>query len=226
MTSSDLYTLFRLDVADSALPYLWADSEVFAYMNDAYRMFVRLTGGVADFTSAATQVPIVAGDPLGVLNPAILRVMSARRLSDGGEIKIINSTDLPVLRESGYGWPATVSLDATPGPVNYMMIGAQPDIARWIQVPTVNDTAQLIIYRKPLNYITALAQPFTDAAEDHHFHFLKWMRHLAYQKQDAETLNLTKSDENGTAFRVYCAEVTAELARREYKPRTIAYGGI
>ena len=96
MTSSELLTLFRSDISDVALPYLWSDLEAYTYMNDAYRMFVRLTGGVPDFTSLTTQVPIVSGNALGVLDPSILRIMSARRLSDGREIKVINSPDIGV----------------------------------------------------------------------------------------------------------------------------------
>lgn len=226
MTSSDLYALFRLDVSDSVAPYLWSDLEVFSYMNDAYRMFVRLTGGIPDFTSAATQVPIVATNNIGVLSPSILRIMSASRLSDGGKIRIVNSPDLPIASKDDYGWAGTLSLDNKPGPVRYMMIGAQKNVARWIQTPVVNDTAQLVIYRLPIGTITGLLQPFTDVEDDHILHLLTWMRRHAYLKQDTETFDKIKSAEQDMLFRVYCSQVKDEIERYKYKPRTVTYGGL
>lgn len=226
MDSTTLAARFRSDIADQAKPYLWSDDEIIDYLNDAYRMFVRLTGGVADFTSSATQVNIIAGDPVGVLDPSILRIMSATRLSDGGTIKIINSADLPQSGRIDYGSGGTLKLNNIAGAVNYMVIGMQPNTARWVQVPATNDTAQLIIYRMPLNRITWFDQALTDVEEDHHIHLLKWMRHLAYEKQDAETFDKVKSEEQEGKFRVYCAEVVAENERRKHKPRIVQYGGI
>lgn len=227
MTSADLYALFRSDVVDAVQPYLWSDTEVYAYMNDAYRMFVRLTGGIADFTSTVTQVAIVAGQATSALDPSILRIMGATRLSDGLPIKVLNYPDLPVPVTSGiYGASQAIGLDATPGPVNYMVIGMQRDVARWVQVPTANDTAQLFVYRMPTGFITAAGQPFTDVAVDHHIHFLDWMKHLAYKKQDAETFDRARSNENEASFRAYCAEAKAEIERYKHKTRIVAYGGL
>ena len=226
MISDELFDLFRADIGDVALPHLWSDSEVWLYLNDAYWQFVRLTGGIADFTSAATQAPIITGNANGVLHPSILRIMSAYRVSDGAEIKVINSTDFPLLRANDYNTVRPQWLDTTPGPVRYMMIGAQRDIARWVQVPAADDVAQLTVYRLPLTKITSSGQEFTGVSEEHHFHLLKWMRHLAYQKQDADTFDRGKRDENELAFRLYCAQVTAEIERYKAKPRSIAYGGI
>ena len=107
MTSDELYEAFREDIVDVAKPYLWSDAEVWRYMNDAYSMLVRLTQGIPDADSEATELQIVANDANGELHPSILRIMSATRRSDGAEIKVINATDLSAykrlasLRESG-----------------------------------------------------------------------------------------------------------------------------
>lgn len=226
MDSTTLAARFRSDVADQARPYLWSDDEVIDYMNDAYRMFVRLTGGIADFTSSATQTPIVTGDPIGALDPSILRIMSATRLSDGGVIKVVNSTDLPLSGRIDYGSGGTLKLDNTAGAVNYMVIGMQPNVARWIQVPAADDTAQLVVYRLPLNRITDFDQGLTEVDEDHHLHLIKWMRHLAYEKQDADTFDRVKSDEQEGKFRAYCDGVVGENDRRKHKPRVVQYSGL
>jgi hypothetical protein len=213
VNSTDLYEAFRSDVSDEAAPYLWADAEVFRYMNDAYRMFVRKTGGVADFTSAATQIPVVAGDPVGALDPSVLRVMNAYLVS--------NNTPLTILNGPGAAPPTSRA-----GQVRAMVIGEQRHAVRWTAIPAADDTVQLSVYRLPLRFITGDAQAFTDVDEDHHIHLLDWMKHLAYRKQDAEAFDRAKSDECGAAFIDYCDFVKAEHERYKHKTRVVAYGGI
>ena len=107
-----------------------------------------------------------------------------------------------------------------------MVIGEQRHVVRWTTTPVVDDTVQLSVYRLPLGTITRDAQEFTDVDEDHHIHFLDWMKHLAYKKQDAETFDRAKSDESAQAFLDYCEFVKAEHERYKHVNRTVAYGGI
>lgn len=218
MTSSELLELFRSDIDDVEAPYLWTDADAFRYMDDAYRMFVRLTGGVSDVTSPETRVDIVTGDTHGVLHPSILRVVRAYRLSDGKSLTIYNS-------------PQSPDIATATGPVDGMVIGEQKGLARWTKIPHEDDTAQLQVYRMPLQHITLAAealgpQDFVDVDEDHHFHLLKWMRHLAYMKQGADTFDRAKSDENAAEFRAYCDLVVAEWERYKSKVRVIQYNDV
>lgn len=213
MNSTDLLEHFRLDVSDEVTPYLWSDAEVFRYMNDAYRMFIRKTGGIADITSLVTEVPVVTGEATASLDPSILRIMHAYRLSD--------STPLEIFNGPGSAPPTRAS-----GPVAGMVIGEQRHLVRWTTIPTADDTVTLSVYRLPLGFITGVEQDFTDVDEDHHIHLLDWMKHLAYRKQDAETFDRAKSDECGEAFLAYCEFVTAEHERYKHKNRVVAYGGL
>lgn len=226
MDSSELYDRFRSDVVDVAKPYLWSREEVFGYENAAYRMFVRLTGGISDFTSVATAAPIIAGDPVGILHPSILRIMDAQRRSDGGKIEILNSTDIGRRSTSDYGQVQTLKLDLVQGPVRYGVIGMQKNVIRWMQVPAVDDVADMVIYRLPLGMITDDDQELTDVEEDHHLYLLDWMKHLAYKKQDAETFDKEKSEKAELDFRNYCFAVKAEIERYKHKNREASYGGI
>lgn len=226
MDSTGLYDAFRTDVVDTAQPYLWSDDEVWRYANDAYRMFVRLTGGVADFLSDACTVDILAGEAVAQLNPSVVRIMSATRRSDAMPIEILNSTDLGKMRSSDYGQLKQLVLDTTSGPVRYMVLGLKRDQVRWVQVPEVDDVVDMVIYRLPLEMITGDGQELTDVPEDHHIHLLDWMKHLAYKKQDADTFNPTASEKCKTDFELYCSFVKAEWERYIHKPRAIVYGGI
>lgn len=226
MNSTELKDLFRRDVIDLEVPPLWSDEEVFTYMNDAYVMFVRLTGGVADFTSAVTELDVVEGEPLATLHPSILRVMSAKRRSDDREIEILNSTDIGRMTTSDYGQLKPLLMSTQRGPVTKLVIGMQRGVGRWIFVPDANDTVDLLVYRLPLERITGEGQEFVDVEEIHHFHLLKWMKSLAYRKQDAETFDRARAAENEALFLAYCQQVKAEWERYKHKNRVVAYGGI
>ena len=226
MTPNDLYLAFRADVVDVAEPYLWSDEEVWRYMNDAYMMFWRKVGGIPDFTSTACRVPIVAGVESSEVNHSILRIMSASRASDFGVIEIINSTDLGRLRSSDYGQAKELRLDNKTGQVRYMVIGMQKNVVRWVQIPEADDVCKLVIYRLPLETITAQSEEFEDLEEIHHAYLLPWMKHLAYSKQDAETFDKGRADVSAAEFNAYCEDYRAEQARYAHKTRVGQYGGI
>lgn len=122
MNVLELYDQFRSDVVDVIKPPIWSDDDVFRYMDDAYKMFVRLTGGIADFTSDFARVNIVAGEKVGEYDKRILRIMKAYRESDRAEIKVINQTDLTFIRGDDYGLLRPAYLDSAPGPVRYLSL--------------------------------------------------------------------------------------------------------
>ncbi len=230
MTAQELYDQFRSDMVDMAEPYLWSDTDVIRYMNDAYRMFVRLTGGIADFTSDLSRVAISAGEATSPMDARILRVMEAYRLSDEAKIEVINQTNMTFSQSTDYGRTRPLFLDSTPGPVRYMIIGAQRNVAKWVQVPLVDDTAQLFVYRLPEVSLDP-ADPdmdfaFDEVGEEHHMHLCLWMQHLAYRKADADTFDRGRSDEYKALFESYCGLATAEWERYKHKNRETVYGGL
>ncbi len=334
MNVQEVFDQFRSDAVDEVAPYLWSDTDVFRYMNDAYSMFVRLTGGIADFTTqdttvatgsltvtgtsgtftsvtvndidilgtgvgyttsptvtaaalvtqinsnaantyftasslgavvtlttrpgygampngwvvsstgtctatyvamsggvnGVTQASIVSGTSVGAYDTRILRIMKAYRASDQGEIEIKNQGDLTFQRDNDYGRIRPIFMDTLPGPVRYMVIGSERGKCRWVQVPQINDTAQLHVYRLPIINIDPtnpdLLFEFDGVGEEHHTHLVLWMRRCAHLKQDAETFDKGKVGDFDSLFRAYCAEAKAELERGRAKPRSIVYGGI
>lgn len=226
MNSTGLYDAFRSDVVDEVGPFLWTEDDVYRYMGDAYGMFVRLTGGVPDFTSDATAVQIVSGEPVADIHHSIMRIMSATRRSDSKPIDIINPTDVGKMRASDYGQTKSIVMDTRSGPVRYMVIGMERDKVRWVQVPEYDDVADLQIYRMPLLPVTGADQELVDVAEEHRIHLLDWMKHLAYKKQDADTFDAQASAKGKADFEAYCAFVKAEWERYKHKTRVVSYGGI
>lgn len=226
VNSGELIEAWRADVLDDVGPYLWSQTEAVRYAEAAYRRFVRLTGGIHDFTSPLTRVDIVAGEELAAVSPLILRFDKAQRESDGREITIANWTDQALMRRDDYGVSSFLYNDRAPGEVRYMVIGSEVGKVKWVSPPAADDVALLQVYRLPLVHIVDETHTLSEVNEDYHIHLLDWMKHLAYLKRDTETYNKRASDEHRAAFIQSCAEAKAEMDRYRSKVRVVQYGGL
>lgn len=226
MDSTGLYDAFRSDVVDTAQPYLWSDAEVWRYMGEAQRMFVRLTGGVSDFTSPVTEIPVVVGEAWADLHPSVLRVMSMSRRSDGRQLRLLNGTDIGKPSSSDYGLTQITRLDNKTGPVHSAVLGLERNKVRWVQVPEAGDVVDAHVYRLPLTIVDGPDQELADVPEEHHWHLLNAMKALAYRKHDADTYDPGKARDSEQAFANYCLLVKAEWERYKHKTRVVGYGGL
>jgi hypothetical protein len=225
MDIKTLISAFRTDVCDDVQPYLWSDKEIIRYINDAYLMFVRLTGGIPDTYSEAAEVAITAGNSTVSVNSSVLRIMNAYRGSDGKEVTVINPTDLYLLNKDDYGRRYTLSSTAE-GEVEYLVIGEGQHTGRVINTPIEDDTLKLYVYRLPLNRVESTSDNLDEVDEMHHLHLIDWMKHLAYKKQDSETLNPDGSMMAYEDFSKYCRLVRLEWERAKHKTRVVQYGGL
>lgn len=224
MNSTQLKDYFRAQVRDDVYPYLWSDSEIYVYMNDAQKMFVRLTNGIFDVSSCATEVDVIAGEKYSDLHPSILTIREAY-LANGDKLKIVNLGDADTLYTSDYGVVKSLSVQNLPGKIQYMVIGEEKGKCRWIMIPQENTTVTLKIARLPLTDITKENQKL-ELDSEHHIHLIEWMKHLAYNKHDGDTFNPTASAESDARFRIYCDFVWKEWERYRHKPRSVVYGGL
>jgi hypothetical protein len=189
-------------------------------------MFVRLTGGIADGSSSVTTLIAADGVATTPINESVMRIRTARNVTDNKQLKVINVQDTDNLTTEDYGIIRNVSDPTTIGSVRYMIIGEEEDYVRWVNIPDRDITVQLVIERLPLFPITREKERFTGVRTEHHYHLLKWVRHLAYRKQDADTFNLVKSDQERTDFVAYCEFAKSEKDTRKHKVRTTNYGGL
>lgn len=224
--SLELLEAFRQDVVDDAAPYLWSDSEIYRYADAAYVMFVRLIGGIHDFTGPVTRVQINAGEPLSDVSRSILRFDSAHMVSSGRELTIVNWTERTALRRDDYGPKVNLYNDPTPGDVRFMVVGNQRGKVKWISVPDRDDEVQLQVYRLPLVKIEDDTHPLDEVDEEHHIYLLDWMKHLAWLKRDSECYDKQASDDAAARFTAYCAQCKAEADRYRSKVHVVSYGGL
>lgn len=221
MTAGELLSLFRSEMSDLEKPYLWADSEVYSYADDAQRMFCRFTDGIGDASTPAV-VELAVTDALGAgfldLHPSILKVRDVTRTDTGADVPVVNREDM-----LARGW----RFDGRIGPVRALIVGEQDRKARVWPAPSEDVTLQLLVFRMPLQTITEDSEDVQmELSTEHHRHLLLWMKHLAYSKQDAETFDKTKAAEFETRFLTYCDASQAQQRRARHKPRAVAYGGL
>lgn len=227
MTSDELLKLFRKDVADTAKPYLWSDEEIYAYMNDAYFMFVRLVGGIPDYMNDdVCLVKATSGVPYSDLHPKVLAIRNATFDDSGDVVHVVNAQDTDRLTNTDFGIIRQVRMGKQIGRVTHMVTGLQDDIVFWVNVPDRDYSVRLLVERLPLDEIKGADQEFAGVKEHHHIHFMKWMKHHAYNKQDAEVYDPNKSLVEQQKFEQYCYQAKREKDKLKHKVRVVAYGGV
>lgn len=218
MDIDGLVSLFRKDMVDEASPPLWSDEEVFGYLDDAQREFAREIGGLQDSSSAISRVAVAVGQETFRYDQRILTIRDAYRVSDGRAVDVLNYKDLA---KSG------LRFDGSTGPLACIVIGMDECVARLLPIPSIADEIQMIVERLPLCSISLDEQENKlEVHEMHHRALLLRMKELAYSKQDAETLDTTRSKDFGVQFLAYCGKVKMEKERRRHKPRAVLYGGL
>lgn len=229
MTPLELLNRFRLDVRDAPGDgdQLWTDAEIYSYMDDAQKMFCRLTGGIADSSSAVTQIIATAGEEFGDISDRILKIRYAKRASDYREVQLLNFEDIQfgARQIEDYGTWTTPRLDATEGLISALITGMEARKVRFYLIPEADETINLTVYRLPLEDIEGATSDL-EIDSLHHTGLLHWMKHMAYSKQDAETFDKTKAEQFALAFERYCAQARNEREKREHKYRTVGYGGL
>ena len=215
MDSTELLAQFRLDVVDIEEPVLWSDPEVLSYIDSAQKQFCRLVGGIGDASSPLTSVSVVAGTEWYPLSPLILKIRDAY-LPSGEPVEILNYEDLPSRR---------LRFDGHIGRITTLVIGMEPGRVRTYPVPVEDVAIQLVVDRLPLKSITDLDQKL-EIADQHKEGLGLWIRHRAYSKQDAETMDKTKALTLKQEFEQYCADAKRERDRAKHKTRVVMYGGI
>lgn len=216
MTSEELLDLFRSEMDDQEETYLWADTEVYGYIDDAQNMFCRLTDGIADATSSdVVDIDVPIATDWVDLNPAILKIRGATRTSDGRPLEVVNYEDMDA---------RGLRFDGRTGPIEFLIVGEEEDKARVYPIASVADAIKLLTFRRPL--ITIDSDMPLEIGSQHHRHLLLWVKHLAYLKQDAETFNRSKSNEFEARFQSYCDQVKEEQRKKRHKVRVVAYGGL
>jgi hypothetical protein len=219
MTSSDLLETFRTEMADTQAPYLWGDTEVFGFMDEAQNQFCRKTSGIADSrTAAVCDLAVVPGTDWYTTHSSILTVRKITRADTGRPVDMLTAEQAD--SRSVY------FLAALLGVIKYVVLGIEPHAVRISPMPNETVTLNMSVYRLPLVTISDVGDQAFEVDAQHVINLLPWMKHRAYDKQDAETFDRRKSDDFKARFEAYCTGVKVEQARARRVAGNVNYGGV
>ena len=219
MTSSEIVTMFRNEMGDRVAPYLWDDSEVYPFLDDAQSWFCRKTDGIADArTPTVCNLSVVAGTDWYATHPSILIVRKITRADNGLKVSALTVEQADDL--------GVVFLATTLGKVKYVVFGYDAHAVRITPMPNEVVTLNLAVFRLPLVTITDIGDQALEIDAQHHAALVKWMKFRAYSKQDTETADRNKASDFEAQFLAYCANAKLEQARARRVQGNVTYGGL
>jgi hypothetical protein len=246
-TADELVERFRRDVDDNeggsgGEDFLWSDEDVFSYMYEAQREFVRRTHILRKthpFTPAITSISYTApvGTPVNsdgfiTFNPSIIRPLRVRATDASGNsypVEILTAENLDAgyhSEDTDYGriftgdWPSRSGTRAC-----FLVTDLQEDQWRLVPIPTLNLTLELTVEHMPLDDVTQGAALEVTEREDQ-FTLLLYMKHLAYMKQDADTYDKELADKFESTFEKKADARRREIRRTRFRHQGMRYGGI
>lgn len=212
MDTTELLTLFRAEMRDQELPYLFEDEAVYTYINAAQVEFCRLTEGIEDGRSF--KLSVVPGTEWYPLNKRILKLRKAYNAATGRPVEIVNQERAE---------QAGIRFDGRTGPLKALVAGIEKGALRAWPLPSEAAEVALEVFRlpKPVGEGDAL-----EIDDQHHLSLLYWAKHLAYDTHDAEIFDRHKADDYEVKFRTYCTRAKAEQGRARRQVGAVQYGGL
>ena len=190
MTHSEIITLARSWLDDSAVPYNWSLTEMIAFYNDTVNEFCEQTRILVDSTTEVIcKITLASGTAKYVLDSRVIDILTGRLVT--GDRKITRRTRTYMDSHSS-GWDSTTASTGTPmnflGDLNtgYIILVPAPDSI---------DTLWLTVVRFPLLQLTSTTLDTSPEIHfKYHFGLLDGICGRAYLKQDAETYDPKKAE--------------------------------
>ena len=198
MNFTQLRDMARLFLDDTrSEKYLWSDSELGTFINQALREAAIRSRSIADSTtpdcSTINLSTSVSDYPLHE------SVFFVDRVYDSGQKKNLIKTTAKNLDNGSDDWPFH-----TGSPTHYILDANhfQEDYEtysiRVYPIPISNSVLNLTVYRSQLAELSGVDEP--EIPKHNHLSLLHWVLHLAYMKQDADTFNAEKAIQFGNRF--------------------------
>lgn len=213
MNTTELLAIGRAELYDTVAPYLWSDTLLYTYIDDAQKQFCRDTYGIED--ARGFKITIKSdGTEWYAIDPMILKLRSAINAADGGDIPLIA---MEKMGEHG------LRFDGRQGPLRALITGMEKGYVRAHPVPNTASVVNLNTFRLPAD--VASGDDF-EIDPQHVLNLLYWVKYRAYMVQDAETRDDKKSADNLAKWTAYCAKAKVEQSRVRRPVSTVTYGGL
>lgn len=224
-TTDDLAARFRLDVADPLegaddgpvdSESLWKNIEIFDYMTEAGDAVARETLGLFKLI----LLPVVADESTVTLPRSVLDIRYARLVMAQRELDVTNQNEVmrgQVVCDYGMQFVGGGRARGTP---QTLARDRERKAVVLAPTPVQNDTLELqcsVTLTTPL--LCGMPLPFLERPDIRLM--LTYMKYLAYAKQDADTLDLTRSNTFKAQFDMGAEDRAVELRRQRRQPSPI-----
>ena len=232
LTPRKLVEDFRREVDDPLVPgnddpdapdrdSLWKSDEILGYINEAQREVVRHTY----MLRGSAELDVVADNPF-VTAPADMMVPRRGRLIQGRVVlQVRNFNELSLDPVEDYGWQGLSNWEDARGRPRFMAFDDEGGEIRLVPMPAENDTLELKYFRWPAE-LARLSGSLEVSRPEHKRALLSWMKYLAYRKQDADALDLQRSEMFAVEFEREISQLYAETRRRTRRAGNVRYGGL
>jgi hypothetical protein len=230
----------RSDQVAGDTDYLWSDTTLVAYIDEAQRRFARRSLCIRDATTPSlTQVTLVTNQTEYTLNPSVIAVISARFTGDtadlarGGHAQFdtyhtpdtyfFNPSDLSTLPPGKpLAWATDEGTAAnSTGSVGVIMFRAYP-------VPSSTYAGQIInlrVCRMPQTRLVASElDVYPEIPEEYHIPMLDYAAYLALRIVDHDLGNPARANEFLTSFEGHVIEARNEMLRKMFTPHPWGFG--
>jgi len=212
MTTTELLALFREEVVDKELPYLWSDALIYGYIDAAQKQFCIDTYGIED--SRSFSVAVTPDEEWYPLDQKILKIRGAIELGTGRDVSVLAFEKAAL---------AGITFAGQQGIPQALITGMEKNNLRLWPRPVVATSIELRVFRLP---VTVEVGDDFEIDERHHRYLLNWAKHLAYDVQDSETYDKNASEKYKARHKEYCAAARDEQSRLNRPTSVVTYGGI
>lgn len=206
MTVAEFIERFRLEMADTAAPYLWSDDEIAAYLNEAVNEACERARLIEDSaTPAVCTLALIPGQSSYELHKSVIDV---RRVTFNG--KRLGLSSIEAEDENDLTWETRKGSE----PLRVIVSGTNR--IRVVPEPTEAVSLGLTVYRTPLKALSADNDSASPEIPDiYHPRLKDWAYRCAYLKQDAEAFDKSAADDFEARFeRSFGVRPDANVARK------------
>ena len=218
MLIKDLITTVREDylhdINEDA--YLWSDKRLMRAFTEAERQVCNRGDYIYDDTTPQyTKITLVSGQASYSIDPKVTVIENI--IFDGDLIERKSKPDMDVLQPT---WRTDTTMT---GNVIYAIISGRK--IRFNRIPDADDDGLFVyleVYRLPESDITNSYQS-PEIPEENHRDLIYWVLHECYKKNDADGMNLEKSDYFLARFNeIFGVPVSAKVRQHQLEnPRSL-----
>lgn len=230
-TPRDVLEKFRLEVDDAQIPgdgiepdqdSLWKDAEIYGYMDEAQALLARraflLTGNLT--------ANVVAGDPLVALPGSLVKARRVKLQGQRQALALPNMNELAGAVRDDYGSAGVDDWESVTGVPRAAIADHTPDSLRLFPIPTEDGVLEINAFVEPEEVICGQTAELALTRREHIRAMLLWMKKLAYEKHDADAMDLQRARGYELQFENTVAYLKSEHRRRTRRPGTVRYGGL